>query len=48
MPTEHFGCDLIEAATHAMLLSLDPYSDYLNGTAYKALKEDDGKFGVGD
>ena len=38
--------DLIEAATHAMLLSLDPYSDYLNGTAYKALKEDtDGKFG---
>lgn len=38
--------ELVEAATHAMLLSLDPYSDYLNEAAYRSLQEETrGKFG---
>ena len=37
---------LVEAAAHAMLLSLDPYSDYLNKRAFRNLREETrGRFG---
>ena len=38
--------ELVGAATHAMLISLDPYSDYLDRRAFQSLQEETrGRFG---